>query len=102
MRPETFLPALGAATLITLTATASAKTVCMSAHDMEASLIDWYAEAPVEGSKTNTTSVWASEQGGSWTLLQYLADGQACVLAQGNDWGSDLSEDLIVAALDDQ
>lgn len=78
---------------------ASSETVCMSAYKMEASLLDWYAEAPVDGSQTETTVIWASEKGGTWTLVQYLQDGQACVLARGTDWSSELGQDLVFAGL---
>jgi len=79
----------------------SAQNVCMSATEMEASLIDWYGEAPVDGSATDSTEIWASDDTGTWTLVQYLADGQSCVLAQGHDWGSEVSEDLLLAELGD-
>ncbi|WP_299728472.1 S-adenosyl-L-homocysteine hydrolase [uncultured Tateyamaria sp.] len=94
-------PAIWIAATLTLSATSlAAQDVCMSAPEMEASLVDWYGETPVEESRTESTAIWASEETGTWTLVQYLADGQSCVLAQGHDWGSEVSEDLLVAGLD--
>ncbi|WP_299372473.1 S-adenosyl-L-homocysteine hydrolase [uncultured Tateyamaria sp.] len=96
-------PAILFAAAIAMSATsAAAQDVCMSAPELEASLKDWYGEQPVDGSQTDTTTIWASEQTGTWTLVQYLADGQSCVLAQGYDWGAEVSEDLVVAALTEQ
>ncbi|MFL4469402.1 S-adenosyl-L-homocysteine hydrolase [Tateyamaria armeniaca] len=100
MKPVLLFAAASVAATALSATTLSAKDVCMSAAEMEASLIDWYAETPVEGSGTETTAIWASEANGTWTLVQYLADGQSCVLAQGNDWGSTVSDDLILATLD--
>lgn len=94
-------PAISFVAATVLSATSlSAQEVCMSTAEMEAGLVEWYGETPVEGTRTDTTTIWASEQTGTWTLVQYLADGQSCVLAQGYDWGSAVSEDLLVAGLD--
>ena len=87
--------------LVTLSGAALAQTPCMSAPEMEAGLIDWYGEAPVEGAPRARAQMWASEETGTWTLVQYLADGNACVVAQGDDWAPARAEDLLVAALEE-
>ncbi|MEL6452826.1 MAG: S-adenosyl-L-homocysteine hydrolase [Pseudomonadota bacterium] len=102
MKPRIFSIGALALTLGGAATGAVASNVCMPAAEMEASLIDWYGETPVDGSDSETTQIWASDQSGTWTLVQYLADGQSCVLAQGSDWGSEVSEDLLIAGLSEQ
>ena len=79
---------------------AFADTVCMPAHEMEASLIDWYAEEPVDGAVSESAQIWASEITGTWTLVEYRNGGMSCVLAQGTDWSPRESDTLLLAALD--
>lgn len=102
MKPAKLFTAMSTAALCVVTTAVSAKDVCMPSTEMEATLVDWYGETPVKGTQTDTTTIWASEQTGSWTLVQYLSDGQSCVLAQGSDWDSTLTQDLTVAMLDTQ
>ena len=87
-------------TLIATSTASFAESVCMPAPELEAGLIDWYGEAPVEGAEKATAQMWASEKTGTWTLVQYLADGNSCVLAQGDDWAPARTEDLLLAVLD--
>ncbi|WP_415405094.1 S-adenosyl-L-homocysteine hydrolase [Tateyamaria sp. SN3-11] len=91
---------LTAITLVTLSSAAFAETPCMSAAEMEAGLIDWYGETPVDGATRARAQMWASEETGTWTLVQYLADGNACVVAQGDDWAPARTDDLLIAVLD--
>ncbi|MEL7131388.1 MAG: hypothetical protein AAGK77_03145 [Pseudomonadota bacterium] len=77
------------------TSAALAETVCMDAAEMEASLIDWYGEAPVRGAKAKDQQLWASDATGTWTLMQLNSDGTACVLGQGQNWSG--SGDPLVA-----
>jgi hypothetical protein len=44
--------------------------------------------------------LWVSDVSGTWTLVKTLSDGNACVLAQGDDWMGGLDTDQIVAALE--
>jgi hypothetical protein len=88
-------------TLMITTPALASENVCMSAPEMEASLIDWYGEAPVAGSGSETTQMWAADATGSWTLVQYLADGNACVLAQGEDWSPERTDEMMLAVLAD-
>jgi len=83
------------ATVCTTAGLASAQPVCMQAVEMEAALIDWYGEAPVEGAWANDQQLWASENTGTWTLMQLRTDGTACVLSQGNNWQP--NDDPVVA-----
>jgi hypothetical protein len=79
---------------------AAADTVCMPSGEMKASLIDWYGERPVSEPSENREQLWVSEQTGTWTLIKTLADGNACVLAQGEDWMAGANQDELIAALD--
>ncbi|WP_299650845.1 S-adenosyl-L-homocysteine hydrolase [uncultured Tateyamaria sp.] len=74
---------------------ASADPVCMLAAEMEAALIDWYAEAPVEGAWVDAQQLWASEATGTWTLMELNGDGTACVLSQGDNWQA--GDDALIA-----
>lgn len=67
-------------------AAALAGSVCMDAAEMEASLIDWYGEAPVQGARAEDQQLWASDATGTWTLVRLNTDGSACVLGQGENW----------------
>jgi len=89
-------------TALTLTAVtpASADQVCMPYYEMRAALIDWYGERH-KGPVTNVNEqLWVSDVSGTWTLVKTLSDGNACVLAQGDDWMGGLDTDQIVAALE--
>ena len=89
-------------TALTLTAVtpASADQVCMPYYEMRAALIDWYGERP-KGPVINVNEqLWVSDVSGTWTLVKTLSDGNACVLAQGDDWMGGLDTDQIVAELE--
>lgn len=88
-----------AVTLASLAGAAQAEEVCMPAKEMKSALIDWYGEEPVPGQREDNNRLWASDQSGTWTLVKTLADGNACVLAQGDDWMAGLSGDKQLAAL---
>ena len=80
---------------------ASADAICMPSAEMEASLIDWYAEAPVDGAVREDAQMWASDATGTWTLVEYRENGLSCVLAQGDGWTPRETDDLMIAALTD-
>ena len=65
---------------------AKAEQVCMVADEMKAALIDWYGERPVAEPSQNKEQIWASKETGTWTMIKLLSDGNACVVAQGDDW----------------
>lgn len=98
MKPQIFTIALALAVGAT---GALAETVCMPAGEMKASLIDWYGEEPVAPISENREQMWASKENGTWTMVKMLADGNACVIAQGDDWMSDAQEPARMAALRD-
>ena len=84
MKPV-FTGAILAVTLTTVGAMAQAEEVCMPASEMKSALIDWYGEAPVPGQAKGNSQLWASDTGGTWTLVKTMADGNACGIAQGQD-----------------
>ena len=71
--------------MISFTSAAHASEVCMLSDELEAALIDWYGERPVEESSDNIV-LWASQGGKTWTIVQYNVDGTACTLGQGSNW----------------
>lgn len=76
--------------------------VCMNAFEMEAALIDWYGESPVEPG-ANGSMIWASRNGETWTEVSYREDGQSCVIAQGTGWVQQTApSDLLASTLRDQ
>jgi len=88
-------------TAISLTASAAAADeICMPFGEMKASLIDWYSERPVANPGENQEQLWVSDKTGTWTLVKKLADGNACVLAQGEDWMGGANQQELLAALD--
>lgn len=92
-------PVLTIAALIFSASTAMAAGTCMSSAEMEASLVDWYGETPVAGQEAKDTQLWASERNGTWSLVQYLPDGNSCVLESGEDWNGGKDADELVAML---
>ena len=94
-------PVLTIAALIFTASTALADSTCMSSAEMEASLVDWYGETPAAGQDVKDTQIWASERNGTWTLVQYLPDGNSCVLETGEDWNGDKNADEVLALLTD-
>ncbi|ASM73995.1 MULTISPECIES: hypothetical protein [Roseobacteraceae] len=94
-------PVLTIAALIFSVSTALAGGVCMSSAEMEASLVDWYGETPVAGQEAKDTQLWVSERNGTWSLVQYLPDGNSCVLDSGKDWNSDGDAGELLAMLTD-
>ncbi|UWR22444.1 S-adenosyl-L-homocysteine hydrolase [Sulfitobacter sp. S190] len=89
---KTVVFALGAT--LALTTAAAAQQVCMTAAEMQSSLIDWYGERPTQGPSNDNTRLWVSDANGSWTLVRTLSDGNACVVGTGMDWvaGMDATE----------
>ncbi len=62
---------------------------CGSRDDVVASLADQYDEthrASGLESETGLMEIWASDAGGSWTILLTRPDGQTCVMATGSHW----------------
>ena len=82
-------------------ATAQERDVCMPASELKASLIDWYAERPIAGQADLKEQLWVSEQTGTWTVVKFMADGHACVKAQGTSWSADVDNDQLLALAQD-
>lgn len=80
---------------------ASAEEVCMSADEMGAALIDWYGERPISEPSEANEQIWVSQQTGTWTLVKTFSDGNACVIAQGEDWNGGLASEEMIAGLAD-
>lgn len=76
--------------LFGLTSLLYAEEICMPAAELEASLIDWYGEKPVAEGPRGLV-VWSSDEGNTWTLVAYKANGTACALEQGRDWNGAVS-----------
>jgi hypothetical protein len=75
--------------------------VCMSAGEMKAALTDWYGEKPVAAPTEAKEQMWVSQETGTWTMIKSFSDGNACVLAQGDDWMTGADQDQILAQLQD-
>ncbi len=60
----------------------AASEICMPSIELEAALIDWYQERPSEKHPDNIV-LWQSDNGKTWTLVQYDEDGMACSLEHG-------------------
>ncbi len=75
--------------IVSLIATAPSEArpaaVCMPSEKMEAALIDWYQEQPIEEASKDIV-LWASQGGETWTLVKYRSDGVACAMESGADW----------------
>lgn len=56
---------------------------CMSADELDASLIDWYGERAVMQSRDGHWVLWQNAESESWTVVEYLESGMACVAAHG-------------------
>jgi len=69
----------------------------MSSQNLKASLIDWYQERPVADQKNTQEQLWVSERTGTWTLVRFLTDGNACVAAQGTDWEAGIGRTELLA-----
>ncbi len=78
---------------------AMAQQVCMTADEMGAALIDWYGETPNAAPSETREQLWVSEETGTWTMVKTYSDGQACVIAQGDDWMEGLEQDQLLASL---
>lgn len=62
---------------------------CFSYAEVVRQLKGTYAEAPVSlglQSNGNLLQVFSSAESGTWTILSTSPDGNACVLAAGNNW----------------
>jgi len=97
---KTVLTAIAAATI--LASAASANEVCMSKAEMQSSLIDWYGERPATDLSADNTRLWVSDKTGSWTMVRNLSDGNACVVAQGTNWSSEMNAATVLDAVQDR
>ena len=86
-------------TALVMTTPVAAQDVCMSALEMQSSLIDWYGEKPVSGPSQDNTRLWVSDATGSWTLVRTQSDGIACVEAQGRNWTAGMDAEEIIASI---
>lgn len=100
MKPviSTLVLAFGLGTAAT---TGAAQDVCMPAAELKASLIDWYGETPVDGATQDRQQLWASQRSGTWTMVRTMADGNACVVAQGENWMAGMNDREMFASLAD-
>ena len=94
---KTALTAIAAAVL--MTTSVAAQEVCMSATEMQSSLIDWYGEEPVSGPSNDGTRLWVSDATGSWTVVRTLSDGNACVAAEGQNWTAGMDAQEVLASI---
>lgn len=86
INPLGIIPALAAGLgLAWGSANAQEPSVCMSADDMEAGLIDWYGEHALTQSADGTLVLWKNLRSGSWTIVSYLANGEACAIDSGEE-----------------
>lgn len=88
------------AALAALATTATADQICMSTAELQSSLIDWYGESPVAGPTEDNTRLWVSDRTGSWTVVRTMADGTACVEAQGSNWSATMNARDVLATID--
>lgn len=72
-----------AALLTPALAFAQADQTCMTAGEMDAGLIDWYGERPVESTDDGRMVLWQNDDAGTWTLVSYRPSGMACTLDSG-------------------
>lgn len=87
-------------TIASVGAAASAQDVCMSADEMQASLIDWYGETPATEPSEDNTRLWVSDVTGTWTMVRTMADGNACVVATGDNWTPAEDAEKLLASLE--
>lgn len=80
MFKRVFIAALFVPTL----ALAQGASTCMTAEELDAGLIDWYGERPVESSEDGSMVLWQNEEAGTWTLVAYRSSGMACTLDSGS------------------
>jgi len=45
-------------------------------------------------STTSLVEIWSSDETGTWTLLLSRADGTSCVIASGQNWQFDKTEEV--------
>ncbi|MEP2919673.1 S-adenosyl-L-homocysteine hydrolase [Sulfitobacter sp.] len=95
---KTAMTALAA--VVAFSTAATAQQACMSHTEMQSSLIDWYGEEPVSGPMEDNLRLWVSDQTGTWTLVRSMADGNACVEAQGRNWSAGMDTQDVMAAID--
>lgn len=57
----------------------------MPADEMEAGLIDWYGEHAALESADGALVLWKNQNSGSWTILAYRANGDACAVEMGDE-----------------
>ncbi len=81
----------GVLSLLLAAGAANAQTneICMWSDELDAGLIDWYGERPVESSSDGSIVLWANDEAGTWTLVVYRASGEACTLDSGTTSLSD-------------
>ncbi|QBF29625.1 S-adenosyl-L-homocysteine hydrolase [Thalassococcus sp. S3] len=90
--PATFAAALAFPALATADDEAS---VCMPVGEMQATLIEWYSEAPratLQKTAITETQLWVSVHTGTWTKLEVYRDGIACVIDQGADFRAEFDQ----------
>lgn len=95
-------PLIAAATtmMLTLPLQAQEELLCMPTAELEAGLIDWYNETPVQQIEDRNHIVWASGVGGTWTIVSYEPNDISCTIAQGDNWSPMMNGDALLARLE--
>lgn len=81
-------------------ALAQGADTCMTAGELDAGLIDWYGESPVETSDDGSMVLWQNTETGTWTLVAYRPSGMACTLDSGSTGLAGAAADQIMASYD--
>lgn len=80
-------------------AVSRSEPVCMDTTKLEAALVDWYAEKPVQQIDEGVY-LWASNTGGTWSIVRHYKDGVSCTLNHGDDWRGTVQSNENLALLD--
>ncbi len=87
------------AAALTVPAIGNAQQSCGQRDAVTNKLQTGYGETFTGGGLRNADSileVWASEQGGTWTVLMTRADGTTCIMASGTNWRGATPEDRVL------
>ena len=79
-------------------AAAQAQMVCGTRDSVVARLSEDYGETRRGGGLADPLAIfeiWASDETGTWTILETTPDGFTCIMAVGTDWQSDAVTTLI-------
>jgi hypothetical protein len=80
-------------------AAAQGHPVCMPAGEMDAGLFEDYGERVIAEAADGTLALWRNEATGSWTIVEYQANGLACALEAGDRWPPEPTPPALLALL---